>query len=225
MKTEEIASICNPLGNLNARSQSHQKLQEFTVHQKPASPGRDVVETSTLNHEQLNHLERSNSDMHAFAQQVRKINSTLDTIEANLHQMRTALESIVKIYPPYPIGSTQREEALRQFSALRDIIDKLTIAPNQAFTERATDDPAASSLAEDGAYPLENPETTGLNVSLQSLAAGGKWLDVPNVSADFSDEQLNQVLKKTISAQEMVNHRRQEFNTEVNQTVAGMKLR
>jgi hypothetical protein len=53
-----------------------------------------------------------------IALEIRKINQSLEIIDAHLQDMRASLEGIVKVYPPYPPESTERIEALRQFSTL-----------------------------------------------------------------------------------------------------------
>ena len=85
----------------------------------------DTVSTTQLDHTQLRTLEATNAISQNIAQDIRSVNQTFEQIDSHLGEMRAALERIVKVFPPYPPGSTERVDALRQFSAFRKLIDQI----------------------------------------------------------------------------------------------------
>lgn len=54
-------------------------------------------------------------------------NKTTDTAANAISQMKGQLDAIVKNYPPYPIGDSNRAQYLKTFSGLRKEIESMTI--------------------------------------------------------------------------------------------------
>ncbi len=57
----------------------------------------------------------------------RAMEAAITTIE----EMKKTLTSIIKDFPPYPVGSEERVHRLRDFAALRAMIERLTIPPER----------------------------------------------------------------------------------------------
>ena len=223
MKTDEIAPLTNPSSDVSRHLESYQKRSEHPANQRPASFRQDVITTSPLDHVQLNRIDQTIDSAHEFAQQVRNVHMAMDTIEQNLEQMRVALESIVKIYPPYPPESVQRVEALRQFSALRNMIDKLANPAHQNRHEKIINTSDTVSLPNDGLLRLK---VRGKDVRIhhQPVHTGQSGLNIPEASEKMSDEHLDDILTMTVSAQETLKIRRQNFLSDVNRALAMIHL-
>jgi hypothetical protein len=223
MKTDEIAPLTTPSSNINRQPGSYQKRHEHPSNQGPASFKQDVITTSPLDHAQLNRIDQTIDSAHEFAQQVRNVHITMDAIGQNLEQMRAALESIVKIYPPYPPESVQRVEALRQFSALRNMIDKLANPAHQNRHGKISNTPDTTSLPNNGLLRLK-VRGKDLIIHHQPVHTGQSGLNIPEVSEDMSDEQLDDILTMTVTAQETLKSRRQNFLSDANRTLAMIHL-
>ena len=189
MKTDEIAPLTNPSSSLNRQPEIYRKRHEHPINQEKALLRQDVITTSPLDHAQLNSIDQTIDSTHEFAQQVRNVHITMDTIEKNLQQMRAVLESIVKIYPPYPPESVQRVEALRQFRALRNMIDKLANPTPQNRLEKIMNAPDTTSLSDDGLLRLK-VRGKELRIHHQPVHTGQSGLKIPEASKDMSDDQL-----------------------------------
>jgi hypothetical protein len=141
----------------------------------------------------------------------------MESIDSHLSEMRAKLEHIVKIYPPYPPGSADRIDALRQFSALRKIIDQMTrSAGDDGMTNilSSTDDPA-------GGAGLATPSAENkLYLKRQPLHPGQGGLDIPDISINASDDQISGALDRTIAAQAVVQVRHQSFIADANRIIS-----
>jgi hypothetical protein len=122
MKTGEIsstiASSAQPF-----RKYASPRTASSIVPPQNAFKG-DTVRKPQLDHIHFNKIEASNALAADISLMIRKVNQSMEAISSHLEEMRTSLESVVKIYPPYPPGSSERIEALRKFSALRNMIDQ-----------------------------------------------------------------------------------------------------
>jgi hypothetical protein len=141
----------------------------------------------------------------------------METIGSHLSEMRAKLERIVKIYPPYPPGSTERIEALRQFSALRNMIDQMTRSVgDDGMTNilSAGDDPAGGSNV--AAPSGENKRY----LSRLTLHPGQGGLDIPDISIDAPDDKISGALDKTIAAQAALQVRHHSFIADANRIIS-----
>ena len=220
MKAEEIAPITRPGGNPEQRpDHTHQKHKSFAVA-KPAEIDSEIIKTPSPDRIRFNKLEATNSQSQQIAQQIRQVNQSMETIDSHLSEMRAMLEYIVKIYPPYPPGSTERIEALRQFSALRKMIDQVTRPiGNDSITNilSAADGPAGS---------VELAISSGehqLHIGRQPLHPGRGGLDIPDISANASDGQISNALDRTIAAQTTFQARHQSFIAEANRIISEVR--
>ncbi len=223
MKTDEIVPLTNLSSNVNRQTEIYQKRHEHPTNQRTALFGQDVITTSPLDHARLNRIDQTIDSAHEFAHQVRNVHITMDTIEQNLQQMRTALESIVKIYPPYPPESVQRVEALRQFSALRNMIDKLANPTHQNRHEKIMGSFDTTPLPKDGLLRLQ-VQGEDLRIHHQPVHTGQSGLNIPEASDDMSDKHLDEILTMTVTAQETLKIRRRNFLSDANRALAMVHL-
>ncbi len=190
MKAEEITPIAIPGRNLDQRPDRKNAAR----HQAKAAPAAkintDTAKSISTDRIQLINLENANSQSQQLARHIRHVDQAMQAIDSHLSEMRVKLEQIVKIYPPYPPESTERIEALRQFNALRKMIDQLTQSNQITDTQNSID-----------SLPLHS-------------GAGG--LDIPNISTQASDPDIADALDKTTEAQAALQARRQSFVTEAN---------
>jgi hypothetical protein len=218
MKAEEIASIAIPVGNFD-QQHPHRTNQESksTSTVKTAKVDSKIIKTPSQVRIQLNKLEATISRSQQVVQHIRQVNQSMETIDSYLSEMRTKLERIVKIYPPYPPGSTERIEALRQFSALRKMIDQMTRSVgDDNMTNILSDTDGSADAAGLEAQSVESKRS----IDRQPLYLGQNGLDIPDISVNASDEKISGALKKTIAAQITLQARHRSFIADANRIIS-----
>jgi len=179
----------------------------------------DSVNPPRLDHIQFNKLEASNTAYQDIARDIRKVNQSMQTIEANLHHMRAALETIVKIYPPYPPGASERIDALRQFSALRKMIDQIARPEQINGLENILGDPARNPRAGDWTVGIDDRNAKWV-IRHQPVHAGPDGLNIPEIDAHSSDRQILSAIDKTSSAIDTLKVRHQTFIADANRAIS-----
>lgn len=218
MKAEEIAPIQTPGATFEPQRNRAPHPSEPTRSQLQTQTDRQAVRPPSQDRIRYSSVENANSQAQQIAQQIRHVNQTVDTIDASLSQMRSTLEQIVKIYPPYPPGSTERIEALRQFSAIRHMIEQLTVG--------GRDEGISDIIASDGATDGKQRDlhiSVGkrlLRFSRQPLHPGKGGLNLPDLPKDASDRQIAAALDQTVVAQGILRSRRQGFVADANRILS-----
>ncbi len=219
MKPEEVTAVHSSPGDFS-RSYQHKQSQVTPVKESSGKRFQtDKVASPRLDHIQINKLEASNSDSQDMAQAIRGVNQSLNSIDANLIQMKSALESIVKIYPPYPPGSSERIEALRQFSAFRQMIDQIAHPGGTRGLHNILGDPARNPNAGDWAAKIGNPKADFV-IRHQPVHSGPTGLDLPDLDIETSDAQIMAAIDKTSSAMLTLNARHRAFIADANRIIA-----
>jgi hypothetical protein len=220
MKSEELSSSAiPPTTEFNRNVTGLRKLDVQAKTGIDASTISDTVKTSQLNHIQLNQLQASNTASVSISKEIRKVNHSLDSIDAHLHQMQASLESIVKIFPPYPPGSSERIDALRQFSAFRKMIDQIAQPPHADGLENILGDPDNSPAAGDWSYRKGHGGDDELIIRHQPVYIGPQGLDIPELDVASTDHQISHAIVKTSSAIELLATRRQNFVSDANRVI------
>lgn len=181
----------------------------------------DMVQKPPLDHIHFNKIEASNALAADISLMIRKVNQSMEAINSHLEDMRTSLESIVKIYPPYPPGSRERIETLRQFSALRNMIDQITQPDTASGMQKILGDPAANSQAGDWTMPISG-KTADLVVRHQPSHSGKTGLNLPDIAQDSSDHYIRAAIGQIDSAIETLAIRRQRFVADANLVIERM---
>lgn len=217
MKAEELSPTTMPGRNLDQHPYRTHQTNKSISADKTANIASKFIKTPSQDRIQFNKLEATNAQAQQIAQQIRHVNESMETIDSHLSKMRATLEHIVKIYPPYPPDSKERIEALRQFSALRHMIDQITRSIGDDGVTNilsAADDPAGGA---DVATPRgENRRYLGR----QPLHPGQGGLDIPDISVNASDDQISGALDRTIAAQATLQVRRQSFVADANRIIS-----
>jgi hypothetical protein len=86
-------------------------------------------EFSSRNHPELLELQKVNDSWNDIAQKKRIYDNNINEVEDYVDRMKAQLERILKNFPPFPPGSEERMQLLRNFAAFRRLIDQLTIPP------------------------------------------------------------------------------------------------
>jgi hypothetical protein len=219
MKPEEAAAVNT------APVYRHQRIvhpamplgqsEERSIHRVKTDP----VNPPRLNHIQFNKLEASNTAYQNIARDIRKVNQSMQTIDANLHQMQAALETIVKIYPPYPPGASERIDALRQVSTLRKMIDQIAHPAQINGLENILGNPTLNPRAGDWTVDVGKPAAESV-IRHQPVHTGPDGLDIPVIDDRSSDRQLVSAIDKISSAIGILKSRHQTFIAEANRVIS-----
>ena len=81
-----------------------------------------------------------NKNLKDIARNIRMTDLTITTIESYIEKMKDQLLTIVKNYPPFPIGSEDRVKFLNNYIGLKRQIEKLTIPPKETETVKINTD-------------------------------------------------------------------------------------
>jgi hypothetical protein len=143
----------------------------------------------------------------------RAMEAAITTIE----EMKKTLTSIIKDFPPYPVGSEERVHRLRDFAALRAMIERLTIPPEKEIQWLA-------AARHDGEPQVQNdqwvlviePGGSTRTVRKEDVHVGPSGLNIPELAPpevvdDRSIEQaLQQLDRAGTTIQERRNHLREQ---------------
>lgn len=196
-------------------------VRETDVTGKTAKTS-DTETKLSKNHVQYSKVIGANDQAQAVARQIREVDETMRQVEGHVQQMKTTLEDVVKVFPPYPKESTERIEALKQFSSIRKMIDQLTFPPPDDSPAKILGDPQASDQA--GDWQLENGKgrQVSLTIQRQPIHTGAGGLDIPALSTDASDDQLHQAVGRLGQAQKTVASRHQDFVSDANRVIKAL---
>jgi hypothetical protein len=167
-----------------------------------------------------NRLERANLETHAVAQKIRSIDETFNRIENNVRHMHKLLDGIVKNFPPFPNNSSERIQSLRQFSALRKMIDQLTMPPPDESPGMILGN--SSIHAQAGDWELKPSDGESVTLSLRPLHTGAEGLNIPDLASDATDAQVGDALVKTSQAQTAIGLKRRAFVEYANRVIAAL---
>jgi uncharacterized phage infection (PIP) family protein YhgE len=217
MKVEELAPIAMPSESPGQKPERTHQPHKSIVDDQPSEIEPEFIKVPSQDRIQLNKLEATNSKAQQIAQQIRQMNESMETIDSHLSEMRAKLEHLVKIYPPYPPDSTERIDALRQFSALRKMIDQITRSVGADGTANVLS--AAGDLASGSDLATSMGENK-LFLDHRPLQPGQGGLEIPDISANASDDQVSGALDRTIAAQAALQARRHSFIADANRIIS-----
>jgi hypothetical protein len=139
------------------------------------------------------------------------MDQTMEAATATIEAMKKTLNSIIKDFPPYPVGSEERVHRLRDFAALRAMIERLTIPPDEE-----TQQPAAAR--QDGEPQVQNdqwvfilePGGSTRTVRKEDVHIGPSGLRIPELIPPESvdDRSIEQALQRLDTARATIQVRR-----------------
>ena len=148
----------------------------------------------------LNRLMDINARYNDLSLGERRLNKELNQIQDLVGRMKVLLETIVKTYPPFPPGSEERIRILKSYSALREMIDQLTIPPPEEYRHRGS---VADSARHEG---TEKPSTTNgfakVKEKWQFSHSGISAVDLPELPEDATDAAIHATIDRLQAAEE-----------------------
>ena len=126
------------------------------------------------------HLQAVNSGLESVAIGIRGADKAMEAIEEHLDQM---IET-VKLFPPYPEGdnSEERIKMLRSFNGIRQLIDQLTIPPQDDLGQAILSDPALNPDVPDSWPVIVNERGDVKTIGRREVHTGPTGLDIPEIT-------------------------------------------
>ena len=151
--------------------------------------------------------ERSN----AVAATIRTMDQSMEAAGTTIDAMKKELEVVTKTYPPFPPGSEDRVRRLRSYAALRSMIDKLTIPPEEDARTLSDQKRPTTQIA-----PLDEwtvaigPNGIARTVQKEQVQTGPLGLRLPELTPPetVTDQDISQAIHQLDGAQVAINARR-----------------
>ncbi|MDA8138513.1 MAG: hypothetical protein M0036_07635 [Desulfobacteraceae bacterium] len=209
----------DPQGQSYYQAQAEKKAKELKINAKAYEVDRSLSSSDRI---LFSKLEGANDQAQTVAQQIRDVDNTISRIQDKVEKMKAALDPVVKMYPPYPVDSEERVEALRQFSSLRKMIDQLTIPPRDDSPEKILGD--SSRFSEAGQWEISvGNNQPNLVIQPQPLHPGPGGLDLPELPSDAPDQMLHDAADSVAQAQKILPDRRAGFVADANRVIAALQ--
>jgi hypothetical protein len=188
-------------------SQLYADAKTYSAQDAAVSGSRDTTPADAVIFKKTYVSESTNGDiklnLSEMAGSISKANAAMNTIGGILAKMKGQLEEVVKNYPPFPPGSSDRERMLKSFAGLRKEIDRLTIPPD--------DEGAAYIMADQKKIPGAGDQQvttdgTGqkLTVRSQPVHTGPDGLDIPELPVTATNEEIEKTIEKVNVAENML---------------------
>lgn len=153
------------------------------------SQSTQVAATFSRSQEQKALLDNAATSLRDTGEVVQKTLGLLD-------QTKQSLSQIVKMWPPYPAGSAQREAILNQVSGLRKMVEALTFPPQESLKQ--VGQVLGPQSASTGSTGIQ-----GVAATVQSGMSGLATLDPGSASDVAVGQALSQVDALHSKLQEM----------------------
>jgi flagellin-like hook-associated protein FlgL len=158
-------------------------------------------------------LQAINNGLNEVARNVKVADKSMESIGKIIGAMKGQLDFIVKNFPPYPPGSTQRADLLNSFNALRQQIDQLTYPPKDEGARRIMADPAAEPLAGDWQVVVGDNGVTKI-IHQQEVHTGATGLNIPALPTNADDTQIAAAMANLETASSTLSLRRATLSAE-----------
>ncbi len=150
--------------------------------------------------------ERSN----AVAATIRTMDQAMEAAGTTIDAMKKELEVVTKSYPPFPHGSEERARRLRSYAALRTMIDKLTIPPEEDARTRSDNERTSVQATMDEWTVAIGPNGIARTVQTEQVQTGPLGLRLPELTPPdtVSDQDIASAVQQLDDATTALSSRR-----------------
>lgn len=198
-----------------SRSREHldRLASSANVGPSPNPSGDDQTKRAGVvrNGSELHRLVALHDRARVLASTIRTMDQAMEAATSTIESMKKTLDSIIKDFPPYPVGSEERVQRLRNFAALRTMIERLTIPPDEE-TQRL------AAARHDGEPQVQNdqwvfviePGGSTRTVRKEDVRIGPSGLRIPELTPPESvdDRSIEQALQQLDTARATIQVRR-----------------
>ncbi len=139
MSISQIGFVQGPQGLSRSRERLDRIASSANVGPIPNSSAGDQAERADTvrSGSEYHRLAANHERARALASTIRTMDRAMEAATTTIDAMKKTLTSIIKDFPPYPVGSEERVRRLRDFAALRAMIERLTIPPEERTRQLA----------------------------------------------------------------------------------------
>jgi len=150
--------------------------------------------------------ERSN----AVAATIRTMDQAMEAAGTTIDAMKKELEVVTKSYPPFPQGSEERARRLRSYAALRTMIDKLTIPPEEDARTLSDHERMSVQAGMDEWTVAIGPNGIARTVQTEQVHTGPLGLRLPELTPPetVSDQDIASAVQQLDDASTTLSSRR-----------------
>lgn len=188
----------------NVDSKAHQQLSDVVVTKGVESIDRAKQERSSSSSLELN---VTSSNLNSMAGNIRREDKQMEQMETYIDKMIENTKTIVKHFPPYLLGGSEKVETSNEFNAFKEIIDRLTIPPE--VQGHVVGSVQVQSGNEKSSVEIKLPDNE--IVADQQIYFGEQGLELPQLPHYATDEQFESALTAAEKARETVSEKRTEL--------------
>jgi len=122
-----------PVVSPNPETRQKGTSEAPTTASKGPEPATDRVSVSSpvtlRNLDAVKAIEQLHNKMNSLIKGVRETNESINNAAEQVNGMSSALEGINKNFPPFPLGSKERQDLLMSYTSIRQEIMKMTVPP------------------------------------------------------------------------------------------------
>jgi len=170
----------------------------------------DVVRNGSEYHRLAANHERAR----VLASTIRTMDRAMEAAMTTIDEMKKTLTSIVKDFPPYPVGSEERVHRLRDFAALRAMIERLTIPPEKEteWLAAARHDGEPQVQSDQWVLVIE-PGGSTRTARKEDIHIGPSGLNIPELAPPESvdNRSIEQALQQLDRAGNTIQERREHL--------------
>jgi hypothetical protein len=217
MSIRQIGFDAGPMGLDRSQEQvdktaSHVEAGTQLENASDDSVGRAGIARSAA---EFNRLSAQDDRTNAIATNIRTMDQTMETVGKTIEAMKSELEGMTKIYPPYPNADQERARRLRSYAGLRAIIDRLTVPPKQTMEQR--DHQVDTALPDDYTTIIDSNGMTK-TVLKEDLDIGPSGIYIPQLSsaAALDETMIKQAIGQLSQAGDTIQARREALRMRAN---------
>jgi len=217
MSISHIGFDQRPQGLSRSRERLDRLTSSVNVGPSPNLSGDDQAERVGVvrNGSEYYRLAALHDRARVLASTIRTMDQAMEAATSTIETMKKTLNSIIKDFPPYPVGSEERVHRLRDFAALRAMIERLTIPPEEEIQRL----PAARLNGEvqvqtDQWILVLEPGGSTRTVRKEDVHIGPSGLNIPELTPPESvdDRSIEQALQQLDTAGATIQVRRDHLH-------------
>jgi hypothetical protein len=214
MSISHIGFDQGPQGLSRSRERLDRLTSSANVGPSSNSSGDDQAERVGVvrNGSEYHRLAALHDRARVLASTIRTMDQAMEAANSTIETMKKSLNSIIKDFPPYPVGSEERVHRLRDFAALRAMIERLTIPPDEETRQRlaAARHNGEPQFQNDQWISVIGSDGSARTVWRKDMHIGPSGLIIPELTPPESvdDRSIEQALQQLDTASATIQARR-----------------
>jgi hypothetical protein len=213
MSISHIGFDQGPQGLSRSRERLDRLTSSANIGPSPDRSGGDQAERVDVvrNGSEYHRLAANHERARVLASTIRTMDQAMEAATTTIDEMKKTLTSIIKDFPPYPVGSEERVHRLRDFAALRAMIERLTIPPDEETQRLAAARHDGEPQAQNDQWVLViDPGGSTRTVRKEDVHVGPSGLNIPELAPpeNVDNRSIEQALQQLDTARTTIQERR-----------------